>query len=71
MHVLNILATAKLTFLTPDAKNIFNYLYLVFIKTPIFQHFDLENHIQIKIVASNYAINRILSQLNIKFEILL
>ena len=34
-----------LSFLTPDAKMAFNYLWLAFTKTPIFQHFHLEYHI--------------------------
>ena len=34
--VLNIEATRKLNFLTPNTKKIFNHLQLAFIKTPIF-----------------------------------
>ena len=48
-YISNIGAIKKPIFLIPDAKKTFNYLQLAFIKTVIFQHFDLENYIQIKI----------------------
>ena len=60
-YVPNIKATGKPNFLTLDAKKAFNYLRLAFIKTPIFQYFNLENHIQIETDASSYAISRVLS----------
>ena len=43
-------------FLTPNAKKAFNYLWLAFIKAPIFQHFDLESHILIETDVLGYAI---------------
>ena len=58
--MLNIRAIRKFTFLTPNAKNVFNHLRLVFIKAPIFQHFDLESYIQIETNISGYAIGRML-----------
>ena len=51
------------SFLTPGAKEIFNRLRLIFTKTPILWHFDLECHIWIKTDASGYAIGGWLSQL--------
>ena len=63
-HVPNIKATEKLNFLTSNAKKVFNHLWLAFIKALILQHFDLENHIQIKTDISGYAISRVLNQLN-------
>ena len=39
----NIGATEEPNFLTPNAKKVFNHLRLLFIKAPIFQHFDLES----------------------------
>ena len=41
----NIRATKKSTFLTSNAKKIFNHLWLAFIKVLILQHFDLESYI--------------------------
>ena len=61
----NIGAAREPNFLTPNAKEAFNYLKLAFIKAPIFWHFDLESHIRIKTNASSYAIGRVLSQLNL------
>ena len=61
----NIGATGKPNFLTPNAKKAFNQLRLAFIKAPILQHFDLENHIRIETNALGYAIGRVLSQLNL------
>ena len=59
--MLNIKATKKPNFLTLDAKKVFNHLQLTFIKASIFQHFDLESHIWIKINISGYAISRMSS----------
>ena len=42
-----------------------NYLQLAFIKALILQHFDLKSHIQIKTNALSYAIDGVLSQLNL------
>ena len=64
-HMPNIGATKKPNFLTFNAKKAFNYLQLAFIEASIFQHFDLESHIQIEINASGYAIDGVLSQLNL------
>ena len=58
----NIGATEKPTFLTPDTKKAFNYLWLEFIKAPIFLYFNLENHIWIEADTSGYAISGVLSQ---------
>ena len=58
----NIKATKKSNVLIFDTKEAFNYLWLAFIKAPILQHFDLENHIWIEINVSGYAISRVLSQ---------
>ena len=67
-HVPNIGATKKPNFLTPDTKKAFNHLRLAFIKAPILQHFDLESHIRIKIDASGYVIDGVLSQLNLNSD---
>ena len=60
----NIRAIKKLILLTYNAKKIFYYLRQVFIKAPIFQHFDLKSYIWIETDALSYAMNKILSQLN-------
>ena len=39
----NIKAIKKPTFLTYNAKKVFEHLRQTLIKTPIFQHFNLEN----------------------------
>ena len=57
----NIKVIGERTFLISNAKKTFNYLQLVFIKAPIFRRFNLKSHIYIKIDASSYAINRMLS----------
>ena len=44
-YVPNIGAMGEPNFLTPNAKKVFNHLWLVFIKASILQHFNLENHI--------------------------
>ena len=64
-YMSNIGAIKKLNFLNPNAKKAFNYLQLVFIKAPIFQHFDLKRYIWIEINASSYAKDEVLSQLNL------
>ena len=56
----NIGATEKPNFLTPNAKKIFNYLQLAFIKASILQHFDLKSHIQIKTHMLGYTIDVVL-----------
>ena len=61
----NIRAIGDPNFLTSDAKKNFNYLRLLFIKALILWHFDPESHIRIEIDASGYAIDRVLSQLNL------
>ncbi len=45
-----------------EAKQAFNQLRDVFMRTFILRHFDLKQHIQIKIDMFNYAIMNILSQ---------
>ena len=51
------------SFLTPDARTVFNHWRLVFTKTPILQYFDLEYHIWTETDASSYTIGGVLSQL--------
>ena len=57
----NIGTTKKSKFLIFNAKKTFNYLWLIFIKALIFQHFDSKSHIQIKIDVSDYVIGGVLS----------
>ena len=57
----NIKAIKKPTFLTPNTKKILNHLRQAFIKAPIFQHFDLESHIQIETNVLSNAIGEMLS----------
>ena len=64
-HVPNIGATRESNFLIPDAKKVFNYLRLAFIEALIFRHFDSKSHIRIETDASSYAIDGVLSQLNL------
>ncbi len=45
-----------------EAKQAFNQLHDVFMRTSILRHFDSERHIHIKINALNYAVANILSQ---------
>ena len=52
-------------YLTPDAKKAFNFLQHTFIQALIFQHFDLEWHIQIETHELSYAISEVLSQLTL------
>ena len=51
-------------YLTSDTKRVFNQLYQAFTEAPIFKHFDLEQYIRVKIDASGYAIDGVLSQLS-------
>ena len=69
-RISNIRAIEKPIFQTPNAKNTFNYLQLVFIKALIFWYFDLKSHIWIEINISSYAINKVMSQLNLDFDAL-
>lgn len=55
--------TEESKFLTFDAKTAYNLLQKAFTKVLILQHFDPEYHIQIKINASGYTIDSVLSQL--------
>ena len=57
--------TRSFGYLTLDAKKAFNYLWHVFTKALILQHFDLECHIRVETNASGHAISRILSQLTL------
>ena len=68
-YMLNIKAIRKPNFLTPNAKKTLNYLRLAFIKALILQHFDLKSHIWIETNRSDYTIDRVLSQLNIDFDV--
>ena len=65
----NIWARRKPNFLTFNTIKTFNHLQLAFIKAPIFPHFNLKSHIQIKTNASGYAIEKMLSQLNLDFNL--
>ena len=68
--MLNIGVIEESNFLTLNAKKTFNYLWLVFIKAPIFRHFDLENYIWIETNASSYTIGGMLIQLNLDSDAL-
>ena len=65
MHMPNIRAIGKPNFLTLNAKKAFNYLWLAFIKALILRPFGLKSYIQIQIDVSSYAIDGVLSQLNV------
>ena len=67
-HISNIKAIKKPTFLTPNAKKTFNYLWLAFIKVSISQHFDLKSHIQNETNALGYIIDKLFSLLNLDFD---
>ena len=69
IYILNIKAIEKLNFVIPNAKKTFNYLQLAFIKTLIFQDFDLESQIWIKTNALGYIIGEMLSELNLDSNI--
>ena len=61
----NVETIGEPNFLTPNAKNTFNHLWLAFIEALILQHFDPKSHIWIEINALGYAIGGVLSQLNL------
>ena len=63
-NLTHIKAIGESIFLTPSAKEAFNYLRQEFIKAQILRHFDPECHIQIETDASGHAIVRVLSQLS-------
>ena len=46
----------ELSFLTPNARQVFTQLRQMFTEALIFQHFDTEYHIQIETNAFSYAI---------------
>ena len=69
MHMPNIKAIKKPIFLIPNAKKVFNNLQLIFIKALILQHFDLKSHIFVETNILSYVIGRMLSQLNLNFDI--
>ena len=46
IYIPNIRAMKKPIFLICNTKKTFNYLKQIFIKAPIFQHFNLKSHIQ-------------------------
>ena len=50
-------------FLTLKAKLAFIKSRQVFVKAPIFYHFNLKHHIQIETDVSSYVINRVFNQL--------
>ena len=49
IYIPNIEVTEEPNFLTFNAKKVFNYLWLAFIKALILRHFDLKSHIWIEI----------------------
>ena len=49
------------SFLIPNTRTAFNYLWLTFIKTLILCYFNLEYYIWIKIDTLSYAISRVLN----------
>ena len=55
---------AKPIFLTYNTKVAMKNWWLAFIKAPILQHFNWKFYIQIEINISNFAIRKILNQLN-------
>ena len=57
------LARPESGLLTANAKKAFSRLKQVFIKAPVLQHFDPEQHIRIETNASGYTIGGVLSQL--------
>ena len=67
-HMPNIGVTNESNFLIFNAKKAINYLWLVFIKAPILQYFDLESYIRIETDGSGYIIDGVLSQLNLDFD---
>ena len=69
-HILNIKAIKKSIFLTFNAKKIFNNLKQAFIKVLILQYFNLKSYILNKTDVLDYAINGVLSQLNLDFDII-
>ena len=52
-------------YLTPNANKAYIQLKKNFIKALIFQYFDLQSHIWIKIDVSSYAVGKTLSQLTL------
>ena len=48
-------------YLSPDIKKAFDQLRQAFPKAPIFQHFNPDQYIRVKIDASGHAIGRVLS----------
>ena len=64
MCIPNIEAIGETMFLTPGAKEAFNFLRQVFIKAPILRHFDLKSYIQIETNTLGYILSRVLSQLS-------
>lgn len=55
----------EIIFHIPGSRLLCTKLRQAFIKTPIFYHFNSECHLLIKINISGYAINEVLSKLNI------
>ena len=54
-----------LEFFISRARLAFTELRQVFVKAPILHHLDLEHHIWVKMDILGYAINELLSQLNL------
>ena len=61
MPMPNIKATREFTFLISNAKKVFNYLRLAFIKAVILQHFDLESYIWIETDVLGYVMDGVLN----------
>ena len=70
-HISRIGAIRESNFLISNAKKAFNHLWLAFIKALILWYFDLESYIRIEIDVSSYAIDKVLSQLNLNSYTLL
>ena len=65
MYMPNIKTTKEPIFSNLNAKKVFNYLRLEFIKALILKYFDLKSYVRIEIDISSYAIGRILNLLNL------
>ena len=60
--------TLESNFFIFRARLAFIKLWKIFIKAPIFYHFDSEHHIRIEMDVSNYTIHGVLSQLIFKIS---
>ena len=67
--MLNIKAMEKSIFLILNAKKAFNYLKQALIKASILEYFNLKSYIQIETNVLCYAIDVVLSYLNLNFDV--